>query len=248
MNRYAAIDTEMKALLKNKFAPVTWTCGFVECCFPDFAGAFTKWESELDARFGMQTEVQHFHGTLPEALFKLEPLTSPLDRYLLIETSSKWTALFSNGLRVNDVFSPVSYLPQILKCRGLEVHCIPDRSEIRAKDALRTFGAVTFSMYGPENTDWLNRIRTIGVTNDVGGWEFATDGTIQPFENTESYRKRRIVDRFTPEMLESYCAALGIQAFEESFYGGQCLALHMKTGAPPGPTMSIEEARSHLYL
>lgn len=69
------------------------------------------------------------------------------------------------------------------------------------KDALQIYGAITFSLYGPEKTDWLNKIRHIGVTNDSSGWELETDGTIQPYEETESYSKRRLVDRFTPEML-----------------------------------------------
>ena len=150
--------------------------------------------------------------------------------------------------RVNDVFSPVSYLSEVLKCRGLDVACIPDRSEIPAKDALQIYGAITFSLYGPEKTDWLNKIRHIGVTNDSSGWEFETDGTIQPYEETESYSKRRLVDRFTPEMLEGYCAALGIRLFDEDFFGGQCLASQQKTAVLPRPTMSIAEARSHLYL
>src|SRR6266446_7908132 len=60
-------------------------------------------------------------GPLETALLSLQPLTTPLDRYLLVETKSNWTAIFANGLRVNDVFSPVSHRPLRLNCRGLEV-------------------------------------------------------------------------------------------------------------------------------
>ena len=238
----------MKALLENRFAPATWTCGFVECSFADFSAAFIRWQQEIDTRFGPQTEGHQFHGSLPEALSRLEPLTTPLDRYLLIETCSNWTAIFSNGLGVNDVFSPVSYLPQVLKCRGLNVVCVPDRSNVRAKDALQIYGAITFSLYGPEKADWLNRIRHVGVANDARGWEFVAAGEIQPYEKTENYEKRKIVDRFTPEMLELYCAALGISLFDADFYGGRCLVSRVKRTAPPGPAMSLAEARDHLYL
>lgn len=237
----------MRALLENRFAPVTWTYGFVECSFAELSNAFTKWRKEIDTKFGTQTELRHFNGSLPEALLALEPLTSALDRYLLVETSSPWSAIFANGLRTNDVFSPVSYLPQVLKCRGLNIVCVPDRSNIRARDALQTYGAVTFSLFGPEKTDWLNRIRHVGVVND-DGWAFAADGKIQAYEEVENYTKRRIVDRLTPEMLERYCAALGIGLFDEDFYGGACLASHHKTATPPGLAMSIAKARSHLYL
>jgi hypothetical protein len=238
----------MKALLEHKFAPTTFHVGFVECPFDEFSRAFTGWQKGSDEKFGTRTETSRVNASLPDALLKLEPLTTPLDRYLLIETRSCWTAVFSNGLRANDVFSPVSYLPTLLGCRGLEVASVPDRSRNGVKDGLQIYGAVGFGLYGPKKTDWLNRIRHVAVTNDVTGWEFSANGEIQPYENTDNYRKRNVVDRFTVEMLESYCAALGIEVFEASFYGGQCLVSHTKRTTSPGPMMSISEARSHLYL
>lgn len=241
------LDTKMKALLENEFAPVTWTCGFVECSFPEFSAMFTRWQQEIDTKFGTHTTVHRFHGSLPGALVRLEPLTTPLDRYLLIETRSNWSAIFANGLSVNDLHSPVSCLPTVLRCRGLEVACVPDRSNMRAKDALQIYGAVTFGLYGPEETDWLNRIRHVGVANDVGGWEFTAGGEIQSYERTEDYGARKVVDRFTPQMLESYCSALGIRLFDGDFYGGECLVSRVKR-TRLGPTMSIAEARAHLYL
>ena len=235
-------------LLNNAYAPVTFTFGFVETPFRQFSDAFVAWQNEIDRKHEIKTEVRCFVAPLSKALLELEPLTTPLDRYLIIETLSPWTAIFSNGLRVNDVDSPVAYLPTVLKCRGLHINNIPDRSKAGYRDALRTWGAVTFTLYGPAKTDWLNRIRHISVTNDVGGWEFVAEGEIQPFEHVENYKKRSLKDRFTPEMLESYCAALGIRVFDAANYGGNCLLARMKRSVAPGPSMSIAEAKSHLYL
>jgi hypothetical protein len=236
------------AVLDNAYAPITFSYGFVQSPFAQISDAFIAWRKEIDAKFGTQTEVCRFGAPLPKALLSLEPLTTPLDRYLLIETRSAWTAVFSNGLRANDVHSPVSYLSTVLNSQGLEVACVPDRSDRNAKDGLRIYGAIAFTLYGFEKTDRLNRIRHVAVTNDVGGWEFAADGEVQPYEQTENYQKRNVVDRFNVEMLESYCAALGIELFDSDFYGGQCLVSHIKRAAAPGPSMSISEARSHLYL
>ncbi len=235
------------ALLDNACAPTTFSFGFVRSPLARFSEAFVYWQEEIGAEFGTQSEVRRFDAPLSEALLSLEPLTTPLDRYLLIETQSNWSAIFSNGLRVNDVFSPVSYLSEVLKCQGLLVNFTPDRSRNAGKDAFQIWGAVTFSLYGPEKTDWLNRIRHVGVTNDVGGWEFAEEGKVQPYEQTENYRKGKVVDRFTVEMLKSYCKALGIELFDADFYGGHCLS-HTKRAKQQGPTMSISQARSHLYL
>lgn len=238
----------MKALLDNGFAPVTFTWGFVENSFAQFSEAFMQWQDRLDAKFGTRTERNSFRAPLSESLLSLEPLTTPLDRYLLTETRSGWSAIFSNGLRGNDVTSPISYLPKLLKCRGLEVTSVPDRSKGYPKDTLRIYGNVKFALYGPNETDWLNRIRYISVSNDVSGWEFTATGEVQPYEQTENYRKRSIVDRFTPEMLESYCAALGIELFNPAFYGDQCLAVHTVRAESGGQAMSIAEARLHVHI
>jgi hypothetical protein len=207
---------------------------------------FASWRTDLDATFKTKTDIIRFAAPLAEALKSLEPLTTPLDRYLLVETRSNWTSIFSNGLRVNDLDSPVGHLSRLLHCRGLTTSSVPDCSELHAnKNTIRIYGAVTFTLCGPEKTDWPNRIRRVSVTNNVSGWEFAVEGEVQPCEQVKNYTKRKVVERFTPGMLESYCRALGIDLFEESFYGGRCLMSHVTNRlGPSGLSMSIAEARS----
>lgn len=238
----------MKALLDNRLAPITFTWGFVESPFAQFSEAFILWQNELDAKFGTRTEGKNFRAPLSQSLLALDPLTTPLDRYLLTETRSGWSTIFANGLRTNDVHSPVSYLPTALGCRGLEIACVPDRSNLASKGGIQIYGAVKFALYGPNKTDWLNRIRSISLANDVSGWEFAAQGEVQAFEQTENYKKPNSIDRFTPEMLEFYCAALGIELFNADFYGEQSLLVHTKRAGSRGPTMSIAEARSHVHI
>jgi hypothetical protein len=238
----------MKALLDNKFAPITFVWGFVECPFSELSETFIRWQEQTDKKFGTQTEARSFQAPLSESLRSLEPLTTPLDRYLLTETRSEWTAIFANGLRTNDVASPVGYLPTVLGTRGLGISCIPDRSSERGKDGLQIYGAVKFELYGPKDTDWLNRIRSISLANDVNGWEFTASGEVQPYEQTEQYEKRKRIERFTPEMLEAYCAALGIDLFNPDFYGSQCVGIHVKRAKSTGPSMSLAEARSHVDI
>ena len=59
-----------------------------------------------------------------------------------------------------------------------------------------------------------------------GAGSLRREGEIQPYEQTANYRKRKVADRFTAEMLKSYCAALGIELFNANSYGGQCLLSH----------------------
>src|SRR5580692_11577854 len=136
-------------LLDNAYAPVTFSFGFVQSSFGQFSEAFISWQDEIFSKSAGGVEFTHFRAPLPVALLRLEPLTTPQDRYLLVETQSNWSAIFSNGLRVNDVFSPASHLSKVLKCYGLLVNYTPDRSQKAGRDGLQIYGAVTFTLYGP---------------------------------------------------------------------------------------------------
>ncbi len=238
----------MHSLLNNDFAPVTFRFGFIETPFLALCDAFTQWRNNLDEKFGLRTEFNSFVAPLASAFSTLEPLTTPLDRYLLVETRSKWTAIFANGLRVNDVVSPVSYLPSVLKCRGLEVGYAPDLSHTDRKKGIRRWGHTLFALYGPDKTDWSNRIRHLHVWNDAEGWEFSSGGEVQFFEEPEEYEQRKIKERFPPEMLERYCKALGIELNDSEFYGPRNCAVRMTGRKDSSPAMSIAEARSTLDL
>lgn len=90
----------MKALLENKFAPITFRWGFVESPFSQFSEALIQWGDQIAKKFSTRKERKEFRAPLSESLSALEPLTTPLDRYLLTETRTGWTAIFANGLRV----------------------------------------------------------------------------------------------------------------------------------------------------
>jgi len=239
----------MHSLLNTDFAPVTFRFGFIETSFAILCDAFTEWQKNLDEKFGLFTEFNSFVGPLASAFSTLEPLTTPLDRYLLVETRSDWTAIFANGLRGNDVASPVSYLPSVLKCRGLEVGHAPDLSHTDRKTGIRRWGHTLFALYGPEKTDWLNRIRSLRVWNDAEGWEFSSEGEVQFFEEPEQYKSQKIRERFSPAMLERYCKALGIELNDEEFYGPRSCSVRITGRKAAGNlSMSISEARSTLDL
>src|SRR5262249_10075236 len=78
-----------------------------------------------------------------------------------------------------------------------------------------------------------NHERTLQVVNDGGQWRFEAYGSVLPFEQPERYKVRPIRKRFTPEMLEAYCSALGIRLFDERFYGPRCALFHSTQQLPP---------------
>jgi hypothetical protein len=108
---------------------------------------------------------------------------------------------------------------------------------------------VKFTLFAPEQRDFLNVERSVSVINDVGGWEFNAIGTLQEFEHAEHYTARRIADRLTPEMLEEYCRALGIRLFDEDFYGRAGVITHAYPWFLPRlASMTLAEARAQLGL
>jgi hypothetical protein len=88
----------------------------------------------------------------------------------------------------------------------------------------------------------------VSARKDGGPWKFFQRGEVQPFEQVGHYENKHIRDRFTPEMLESYCAAQGILAFDAAFYGPRNFLVHQLTKFPSAsPKMTFQEAQAHLY-
>ena len=83
--------------------------------------------------------------------------------------------------------------------------------------------------------------------NDGGKWIFETIGEIQPFERVEKYKVKRIRDRFTNDLLEQYCLALGIRLFEAEFYGHSGVLIERLDHLQAGETaLTLIEAKWRL--
>ncbi len=226
----------MKYLLDNALAPITFSCGFLEIPLDVAREQFFSWVKT----FEQSAESTSISASLPEALRLLPPLTGIRRRIILLEAGSAWTVYFDNSINGSDPEGAIGHLSQTLKCRGLVVGCRP---HIRNK----SYGAVSFVLYGPEQTDWLNMERSIWAGNDGGRWTFETAGKQLPFEMTEKYEAKRVRDRFTPEMLEEYAHALGIHLFDPGFYGPEGLLINIPKRLPPGGghrSLTLEEAQS----
>jgi hypothetical protein len=235
----------MKALLNNERAPVTFGAGFIEISFSEYCNEFTSWWKRLKIDF----ETFSFEADLKKAMLRLEPLQMPQDRYLITETRSRWTAIFSNSRLGSDVTSAVSHLCQVLGCHGVTIQCSPSLTKrVANKTSIVSYAATSFTLDGPHKTEWLNQIRHVSARKDGGPWKFFERGEVQPFEQVAQYENKHIRDRFTPDMLESYCAALGILAFDAAFYGPKSFLLHQLTKFPStSPQLTFQEARAFLY-
>lgn len=231
----------MKYLLDNKLAPLTFRWGFLEMPFEQTVGAVRQWRSTV----GIPTSLRPTSGILAEMLPALAPLTLPPRRELLVPTQSPWTAYFDNSTLGGDPLPPIGHLSSSCRCRGLGVSCKP---QIRALSAASQEGAaaeVSFTLFSPHQTDWLNVLRSIELVRDRGRWRFLAKGTPQPFESLDEYGTKDRKERFTPAMLERYCAALGVRLFDPDFYlpRGMLVEMLLPLGAK-APQRTLEEARA----
>jgi len=233
----------MVALLGERFAPITSRIGFLRAGLAEVAEALTAWRRDLAQQdLGQPFEVVvEGTGPLEEALARVPPLTAPqVPRELLVQVGEEWTAYFNCWILGTDTFSTVAHLAEAGGWQTLRVACVPNTK--------KRFGAVMLVIYGPEPTDWLNRVRLIQLINDGGRWTFDLAGEVQPFEEVEAYGARLKRDRFTPEMLERYCQALGVDVFNAEAYGPKYVLIEKQNELVNARTVSLAERQAELGI
>ena len=131
----------------------------------------------------------------------------------------------------------------------MEIQCSPSLTKREGnKTSIVSYLATSFTLDGAHETEWLSQIRHVSARKDGGPWKFLQCGEVQPFEQVEQYENKHICDRFAPEMLEFYCAAPGILAFDANFYGPKSFLVHQLTKLPAtSPKLTFQEAQAHLY-
>jgi len=204
-----------KELLDGEFAPFTHCWGFLEAPLAQVAAMVAEWSR---VRSDDVRQIP-FQGTLRDSLRRLGTI-QPY-REITLRTQSPWTAFFGGGSQGIEGGN-VGFLCEPLRCRGVAVTCVPHTmTRSRFKAGLQgTYGMVQFELYGPHGGPaGMDYVRLISASVETSRWEFETIGEVQPFEKPEYYAAKRIPDRFTPEVLEEYCAALGLRLFDPDFYG-----------------------------
>lgn len=235
----------MKYLLDNKLAPLTFNWGFLEAPVEAVKDSYVSWQKKILH----SVKVEVIDLSLADALRKLEPLDMGSQRVLFLSTKSKWTACFDNGVKGGNPATFVGELAERLKCRGVTCSVVPNTLNKSDRGKLGTWGAIRFTLFAPEPRQRLNIDRSVSVINDVRGWKFETLGSVQPFEQVERYTAKMVADRFTPEMLEEYCRALGIELFDEDFYGGPGFVTYSYPWFLPRlQSFSLSEARKQLGI
>lgn len=225
----------------DAFAPVTSAMGFLRAPLEVVAEGLVGWRREIH---GAAAQSERLVGGLRDHVSRLEPLTGGvMPRELVVSTANpEWTATFDCSVQGGDPSTTVGYLARTLKTQGVVVVSIPDAPEGPGRP--RRFGARQFEMFAPISTDFLNYVRTVSVVRDGERWRFDANGTVQDFEDVETYKRRRVAERFTSEMLVNYTAALGLRPFDGDFFPGPCVLVRNPAVPPPGAlVLSIRDAQ-----
>jgi hypothetical protein len=228
----------MKRLLDGQFCPVTDGWGFFRTPLDEVAKAIMDWQ--LPPR--PATTCRVFESNLAGALRRLEPMNfAPV---LLGDTQSSWTVVFDGAGSWPDTI--VSYLCHLHGWRGVLVDCVEDTFDNETGKGRP--GGVQLTTFGGPHADARSYERVVSATNQCSQWEFHTYGPVLPFEQPERYKARRIKDRFTQEMLEGYCLALGIRLYDEDFYGPRFAVIRdeqpLAPDYPPETYESMRRARN----
>lgn len=238
------INDETPALLgRSLYMPTTFSVGFLECKPDVFVDAYVNWRS----RHGYNPRVRQV-DSIESGIRTLDPLSTPPDRFLIAGTLSRWSAYLDNGVNGSDPFSPIGHLAQVIQCQGVLLTCSP---HIVIGGKVTSYYAVKFEIYGPQKTEWLNLVRGICVYNDGGPWKFYEKGKQMEFEDPSQYDKFNLMERFTPETMNTYCNSLGIYPFKPEFYGPKCWVIDITAPADrvtARKSMTRAEARQRFGL
>lgn len=226
-------------LFGNAKAPMTSVIGFVRAPIDLAANYLRGWRDSLHHGAELVDSPADFAGSID----RLQPLVmGGVSRELVVGTNSSWTAIFDNSYTGGALSSTVSHLARALGTHGVAIVSIPqDEYGQRVR-----WGARQFEMFGPIATDFVNFVRTISVVNEGGRWRFDANGTVQDFEDVTAYRRRRVADRLTNEMLEKYARALGIDPFSEAYYTGPSVLIDAPR--PELERIGLSDARKRLGI
>lgn len=219
-------------LLDGGLEPITASFGFVQAPCEAVASWWQTRDAAFQAKRGVSVSSRVVSGELEAMLRSLLPLTSvEIRRVLMLRTISDWTAVFDSNWRGGGDAAWLSSAAEGLGCKAVRVVAA---EELKSGGDYVSYGARMFEFYGPERTEFLNYLRTISVANDGGRWRMDQSGKPLPCEQTSWFEAKRVKDRFQVEHLASLLRALGIDAFDERYYGADGVLVERQGPTAPG--------------
>ena len=225
--------------LYYKYQPVTWDIGVID--------AHPKAVVEsIQPRYISNYElagIYQVEKSIEEGLAALGPIGCPA-KFLLVETVDGRSALFRNS-SAGVVELPTWNASKDLGVSAYYVCNVPNT--ISRNQRSGAYGARKIEYRTPDTP--FNQEPKFGVhlVNDAGKWCFYRFGERQPFENEKAYKAYKKADRFTVDMLVTYCKELGIPVYDRNWYSDKAIIIERKL-RPDEKGISYAEARTKLRI
>ncbi len=208
------LDAPNRDNLTLFYPPVTYSIGFVRCCPVESAEAYVAWLRRLHLT-EMKNKTSLVEGPLGNALSTLKRLRTPYNKVLFTATDSEWTSVFTNDSHGWGCREHTSQLGIQLGRETIHVSCIPH--SFSSSNPRGQPGCVCMEINASKEVNGYVCIRHAGVYFE-SSWEFLEWGSRLPFEKPEYYSRRRIRERFPPELLAEYLEYYRIRVFDPTFY------------------------------
>jgi hypothetical protein len=215
----------------DAWLPVSGSVAFVEAPAEEVARTWARWSDELGVALDLEVDPRPF----PAVLAALEPIDGTRE---LVVGGDEWSALF-RGAAGADLESAAGGLGRRLACRAVFAQALPNLYEGAEGHNTR------LTLFVPGDGD--NFVRSISVVR-AERWAFSAVGAPQPWEDTSTYRARRVADRFPPAVLNRYLNALGVPALDGPAWGPGGIVLTRRAAPAEHPIAeTIAELNERMY-
>jgi len=225
----------------GRFAPVTFSCAFVNLEFDRFVDAYF---AHVRRNFSTAC-IDAVEQSLAAALEDFQPLVSPMNRELLVSTSSGWTAIFGNSVGISDCFTVSAVCARKFSVDTFAVVNAPDRLDRIRGGATHVYRSMQFQYFSAQAEE---PIRTIASSNDGGRWTFISQGLPFEFERIEQFSSKKVRDRFGPQDVEAACNYFGVGLASDARFGSRIAKLTRNRPLPNARVMGYDEARDVLGI
>src|SRR5438128_1358780 len=162
----------MTTPLYSHLAPLTFSWGFLQTGLPRAREVLRSWLLGIDPR----CEITDLDSPLDQVFVRMQPLTHPPSKELLVATQSDWIACFDNGANGADLLSLMTVLTSRLKCCGVVIWCATDKRMYAPQDSRDHFTRLGFEVFKPGAEPIVGPTRLVSLSQYYGKWKFVQSG------------------------------------------------------------------------
>jgi hypothetical protein len=231
----------MRYLFNSEFSPLMNRIGFIKADIDLVVAAFTEWFFNTPQSNKGRPITKTGNLSVRQLLKELLPFYFPV-KYAFIPTRSNWLAYVDNRSLECGSAGFTRKIGSLLNVQSLEIGAW-EKNWWNDPKPVNGWGGGFFTLNNCNDV-----IRSVSLMYD-DTWDFDVAGEPLPFEEIDRYAEKFAKNRFTPEMLERYCKAMGIDFFNEDFYAPEgTTSFLIEETRPPWPNeipVSFEKMRAN---